>query len=251
MSHVVLSTIIFILLVTKTSSSPLDTTTPTQSQSEPSIDRVKNSKSIVLSLSVIAIVLIVSILAYVSLRNLEKLKPFISRTKMYLSFSSNIRRKNNNFSFVKLNTRLQSTGRNNLENLLNEKHNHGLQPLLPVSKLTTINTSSSKPFKLLPINFDIDADIFNIFLHQKSRQMFSISRWTAISDVVSPSHFQHNWLLPHPRFYREARHRWWSPGVTGAFRRCTPALSVKSHQSQLSMDCIAMAQLLNILLCHH
>ena len=177
------------------------------SQSEPSIDRVKNSKSIVLSLSVIAIVLIVSILAYVSLRNLEKLKPFISRTKMYLSFSSNIRRKNNNFSFVELNTRLQSTGRNNLENLLNEKHNHGLQPSLPVSKLTTINTSSSKPFKLLPINFDIDADIFNIFLHQKSRQMFSISRWTAISDVVSPSHFQHNWLLPHPRFYREARHR--------------------------------------------
>ena len=75
MSHVVLSTIIFILLVTKTSSSPLDTTTPTQSQSEPSIDRVKNSKSIVLSLSVIAIVLIVSILAYVSLRNLEKLNP--------------------------------------------------------------------------------------------------------------------------------------------------------------------------------
>jgi len=207
MSHVVLSTIIFILLVTKTSSSPLDTTTPTQSQSEPSIDRVKNSKSIVLSLSVIAIVLIVSILAYVSLRNLEKLKPFISRTKMYLSFSSNIRRKNNNFSFVELNTRLQSTGRNDLENLLNEKHNHGLQPSLPVSKLTTINTSSSKPFKLLPINFDIDADIFNIFLHQKSRQMFSISRWTAISDVVSPSHFQHNWLLPHPRFYREARHR--------------------------------------------
>ena len=209
MSHVVLSTIIFILLVTKTSSSPLDTTMPTQSQSEPSIDRVKNSKSIVLSLSVIAIVLIVSILAYVSLRNLEKLKPFISRTKMYLSFSSNIRRKNNNFSFLelKLNTRLQSTGRNDLENLLNEKHNHGLQPSLPVSKLTTINTSSSKPFKLLPINFDIDADIFNIFLHQKSRQMFSISRWTAISDVVSPSHFQHNWLLPHPRFYREARHR--------------------------------------------
>ena len=94
---------------------------------------------------------------------------------MYLSFSSNIRRKNNNFSFVKLNTRLQSTGRNDLENLLNEKHNHGLQPSLPVSKLTTINTSSSKPFKLLPINFDIDADIFNIFLHQKSRQMFSIS----------------------------------------------------------------------------
>ena len=67
MSHVVLSTIIFILLVTKTSSSPLDTTTPTQSQSEPSFDRVKNSKSIVLILSVIAIVLIVSILAYVSL----------------------------------------------------------------------------------------------------------------------------------------------------------------------------------------
>ena len=100
MSHVVLSTIIFILLVTKTSSSPLDTTTPTQSQSEPSIDRVKNSKSIVLILSVIAIVLIVSILAYVSLGNLEKLKPFISRTKMYLSFSSNIRRTNNNFSFV-------------------------------------------------------------------------------------------------------------------------------------------------------
>ena len=79
------------------------------SQSEPSIDRVKNSKSIVLSLSVIAIVLIVSILAYVSLRNLEKLKPFISRTKMYLSFSSNIRRKNNNFSFVELNTRLEET----------------------------------------------------------------------------------------------------------------------------------------------
>ena len=229
MSHVVLSTIIFILLVTKTS-------------------------KIVLSLSVIAIVLIVSILAYVSLRNLEKLKPFISRTKMYLSFSSNIRRKNNNFSFIELNTRLQSTGRNDLENLLNEKHNHGLQPSLPVSKLTTINTSSSKPFKLLPINFDIDADIFNIFLHQKSRQMFSISRWTAISDVVSPSHFQQNWLLPHPRFYREARHRWWSPavtGVTGAVRRCAPVLSVKSHQSQLSMDCIAMAQLLNILLCHH
>ena len=140
-------------------------------------------------------------------KTLSKLKPFISRTKMYLSFSSNIRRTNNNFSFVELNTRLQSTGRNDLENLLNEKHNHGLQPSLPVSKLTTINTSSSKPFKLLPINFDIDADIFNIFLHQKSRQMFSISRWTAISDVVSPSHFQHNWLLPHPRLYREARHR--------------------------------------------
>ena len=117
MSHVVLSTIIFILLVTKTSSSPLDTTTPTQSQSEPSIDRVKNSKSIVLSLSVIAIVLIVSILAYVSLRNLEKLKPFISRTKMYLSFSSNIRRKNNNFSFIELNTTQCCSGGQSSDNL--------------------------------------------------------------------------------------------------------------------------------------